>query len=188
MRGAGEGSGVLGYDAEGGLPKSAGAAAFAETEDAFVGGADVGFDAGVVDLFEGLAMAANEGEKPQLPFRGSDGRKVDVPEIEVGIEEGDAVGVLAVLRAELADDTDFGFLVLIGPAEEELLFGGELVAGEDAGAVKAEEDGIGGLGKDFAIQVAPDEEDGDFFRDASAAAHNQWWQAGGQREGRGRTF
>ncbi len=101
----------------------------------------------------------------------------------MGIEEGDAVGVLAVLRAELADDADFGFRVLIGPAEEELLFGGELVAGEDAGAVKAEEDGIGGLGKDFAIQVAPDEEDGNYFRDASAAAHNLWWQVGGQREG-----
>jgi len=106
----------------------------------------------------------------------------------MGIEEGDAVGVLAVLRAELADDADFGFRVALGPAEEELLFGGELVAGEDAGAVKAEKDGIGGLGKDFAIQVAPDEEDGNYFGDASAAAHNLWWQAGGQREGRGRTF
>ena len=63
MSGAGGGEGVPGDGVEGGLPKSAGAAAFAETEDAFVGGADVGFDAGVVDLFEGLAMAANKGEK-----------------------------------------------------------------------------------------------------------------------------
>ena len=59
--------------------------------------------------------------------------------------------------------------------------GGELVAGEDASAMKAEEDSGGMLGKDFAAEVAPDEEDGDFLRNASAAAHNLWWQARGQR-------
>ena len=44
------------------------------------------------------------------------------------------------------------------------------------------------LGKDFAAEVAPDEEDGDFLRNASAAAHNLWWQGRGQREGRGGTI
>jgi len=53
-------------------------------------------------------------------------------------------------------DADFGFLVGLGPAEDELLFGRELVAGEEACAVKAEENGGCGLGKDFAVQVAPD--------------------------------
>jgi len=112
-------------------------------------------------------MGADEREKAELPFHGADRRKVNFPEIEVGIEEGDAVGVLAVLRAKLADDADFGFLVALGPAEDELLFGGELVAGEEAGAMKAEEDGGGELGKDFAVQIAPDEEDGNFSRDAA---------------------
>ncbi len=50
--------------------------------------------------------------------------------------------------------------------------------------MKAEDDGGGGLGKDFAVQVAPDEEDGDLFRDASRAAHNLWWQERGQRGAR----
>jgi hypothetical protein len=36
------------------------------------------------------------------------------------------------------------------------------------------------LGENAAIQIAADEEDGNFFRNASAAAHNQWWQACGQ--------
>jgi len=133
-------------------------------------------------------MGADEGEKAELLFRGADRGKVDFPEIEVGIEEGDAVGVLAVLRAKLADDADFGFLVALGPAEDELLLGGKLVAGEEAGAVKAEEDSGGGLGKDFAVQIAPDEEDGNFFRDAARAAHNLWWQERGQREGSGGTI
>jgi len=172
----------------GGLPKGAGAAAFAEAENALVGGADVGFGAGVVHLFESLAVAADEGEKAQLSLRGADQRKVNFPEIEVGIEEGDAVGVVPVLGTHLADDANFGFLVALRPAKDKLLFGRELVAGEDASTVKAEEDGGGVLGEDFAAEVAPDEEDGDFLGNASAAAHNLWWQAGGQREGRGGTI
>ena len=170
------------------LPKSAGAAAFAETEDAFVGGADVGFGAGVVHFFESFAVAADEGEKAQLPLRGADRRKVNFPEIEILVEEGDPVGVVPVLGTHLADDADFGFLVALRPAKDELLFGRELVAREDASAMKAEEDSGGMLGKDFAAEVAPDEEDGDFLGNASAAAHNLWQQGRGQKEGRGGTI
>lgn len=161
-----------GCNCGGGLPEGGGAAAFAETEDAFVGGADVGFGAGVVHLFKSFAMAADEREKAQLPFDGADRRKVNFPEIEILVEEGDAVGVVPVLGTDLADDTNFGFLVALRPAKDELLFGRELVAGEDASAMKAEEDSRGVLGKDFAAEVAPDEEDGNFLRNASAAAHN----------------
>src|SRR3989442_1735266 len=119
---------------------------------------------------------------------GGDGRKVDVPETEIGIEEGDAVGVFAGLRAEAADHADFCFFVLFGPAKNELLLWGKLMAGKNAGAVKAEEDGGGVLGKDAAVQIAADEEDGDLLRDASAAAHNLWWQARGQKDGSGGTI
>ncbi len=63
------GNGLL-KSARGGLPKSAGAAAFAETENAVVGGADVGFGAGIVDLFERLAMGADEREgRARVPRR-----------------------------------------------------------------------------------------------------------------------
>lgn len=181
-------SGAQGDDASGRLPERGGAAAFAEAEDAFVGGADVGFGAGAVDFFESFAMRADEGEQALLPLRGGDRRKVDFPEIEILVKEGDAVGVMPVLGTDLADDADFGFLVALGPAEDELLLWGELMAGEDAGAVKAEEDGGGVLGKDFAAEVAPDEEDGDFLRNASAAAHNLWWQEWGQEGGSGGTI
>jgi hypothetical protein len=91
------------------------------------------------------------------------------------------------LRAEVADDADFGFLVFFGPAKDELLLRGKLVAGKKAGAVKAEEDGGGVLGEDAAIQIGTDEEDGDFFRDAGRATHNLWWQERGQRGGSGET-
>ena len=93
---------------------------------------------------------------------------------------------VAELRAETADNADVRFLVLFGPAKDELLLRGKLMAGENAGTVKAEEDGGGGLGEDAAIQIAAHEEDGELLRDA--AAHNLWWQVGGQRRGSGRTI
>ena len=156
----------------GGFPEGRGAAALAIAQDGAVGGADVGFEAGVVNFFEGLAGATDEGDKAELLFDFADGRKVDFPEIEMEIEESDAVGVLAGLFAEVADDADFGFLVLFGPAKDELLLGGKLVAGKNAGAVKAEENGGGGLGENAAVQIAADEEDGNLFRDAGRATHN----------------
>jgi len=93
--------------------------------------------AGVVHLFKSLAVAADEGEKAQLSLRGGDRGKVNFPEIEILVKEGDAVGVVPVLGTDLADDANFGFLVALRPAEDELLFGRELVAGEDASAMKA---------------------------------------------------
>ena len=47
-------------------------------------------------------------------------------------------GVLTGALAEMADDADVGFLVFFGPAEDELLFRGKFVAGENAGTVEAE--------------------------------------------------
>jgi len=90
-----------------------------------------------------------------------------------------------LLRAKLADDADFRFDVAIGAAKDELLFGGKLVMGNDASAVEAEENGVGGLGENLAVEIAADQEDGDFFRDAAAAAHNLLWHAGGHEGVRG---
>lgn len=163
------------------LPEGRRTAGLASADDAVIGGADIGFDAGVVDFFDGLADGTDERDKTELSFDGADGRKIGFPEVEVGIEESDAVGVAASLRADVTNDADVGFFIALGPTKDELLLGGKLVAREDAGAVKTEEDGLGGFGEDAAIQIAADEEDGDFFRDASAAAHNLLWQASGQK-------
>jgi len=76
----------------------------------------------------------------------------------------------------------------VGDLEDELLFGGKLVAGKNAGAVKAEENSGSALGKHAAVQIGADQEDGDFFGDAGRAAHDLCCQARGQRSGRGRTI
>ncbi len=167
---------MLGIDRVGQLPERGNATAFAEAHDAVVGGADVSFHAGVVDFFERLANRPGQRERAHFALELADGRKIHFPKIEIGIDESDAVGVNAVVRANLADDADLGFLVAIGPAQDEFLLRRELVLGEDAGAVEAEDDGVGALGKDGASQIVADEEDGKFLRDASSAAHNLWWQ------------
>ncbi len=107
---------------------------------------------------------------------------MDVPEDEIWIDESDAVGVDTGVGADLTDDADFGFFVAVGDAKDEFLFGRELMRGDDAGAVKAEEDGLCRLRENLAIQIAADEEDGKFIRNAAAAAHNLWWQARSHRE------
>ena len=176
---------LRGDDGIAGPPKCRSSAAFAETNDAVVGGTDIGFHAGAVDFFGSVASAADDQKKPHFHFERADGRKVHLPEIEIGIEEGDAVGVTAGFRADVTDDADFGLFVFFGPAEDKFLLGRKLVFGKDAGAVAAEDYGGGVLGKDAAVQITPDEEDGDFLRDASAAAHNLWWQGKDQRSAGG---
>ena len=160
------------------LPERGDAAAIAGAEDAVVGSADICFDAGVVNFFASVAGGAEKRDEAELLFRFADGRKVDLPKIEVHVKEGDAVSVQAGLLADLADDADVGFLVFFRPAEDEFLFGRKLVAREDAGAVKAEKDGGGALGEHAAVQIGADEDDGDLFRDTSRAAHRERWASG----------
>jgi hypothetical protein len=105
------------------LPEGHGTAALAETEDASARRADVRFDAGLVDFFEGLARVADEREEAAFHFDGRPVRRVDVPKLQNGIHEGRAVGVDALLRAELADDADLPFDVALGARKDELLFG-----------------------------------------------------------------
>ncbi len=101
------------------FPDGGGAAALAEAENAIARGEDVRFDAGVVDFFESLAGVADKREEAAFHFGGRHGRKVDVPKLQGGIHEGHAVGVDALLRAELADDADFRFDVAIGATKDE---------------------------------------------------------------------
>jgi hypothetical protein len=114
--------------------------------------------------------------------------KFHAPEIQVGINEGEAVSMDAIGGAHFADDADGSFAVAIGATKDELLFGRNLVMRNDAGAVEAEEDGVGRLREDFAVEIAADQEDGNFFRDAASDTHNLQWQVTSQRRGRGGTF
>jgi hypothetical protein len=52
----------------------------------------------------------------------------------------------------------------------ELLLGDELVCGDDSGAMKAENHGLGDFGEDAAIGIAADYKDGNLLGDTPTAA------------------
>jgi hypothetical protein len=70
------------------------------------------------------------------------------PEIERGVEEGDAVTWR--LGGDFSDGADFGFAKGDQGAEGHLLFGNEFVSRENTGAVKTEDDGVNFFGEDAA--------------------------------------
>lgn len=156
---------------------------FAETKNTFIDGGGLRLGAVVVELLDGLAGAAHQGYEACFDLFWCQRREFRGPKIEVGIHESEAIGVDAIGGADLADDADGGFAKAIGATKDELLLGGKLVMGNDAGTMEAEEEGVGGFGENFAVEIAADQEDGNFFRNAASDAHNLQWHGGGQAGG-----
>ncbi len=153
------------------FPDGRAAAPLAITENTIVGGANVSFDAVVVNFVSRLADITDQKNNAKFLFpRGWRG-KFHFPEILNVVKERDAVSVVPRVRADLADDADFRFFVALWPAKNQLLLGRKLVPGNEAGTVTAEHHSFCGLRKNLAAQVRTDQEDGDFFRDAAASAH-----------------
>lgn len=161
------------------LPHGGIAAALAISQNAIVGGDDVGFDTLFVNAFERQAHIADQNQDAEFLFFLGRRRKFHLPEILNVIKKRNAVRVDAGVLADLADHADFRFFIAVGPAKDHLLLGGEFVLGKEAGAVKAEENGLRLLGKNPAGQIGTDQDDGNLFGDASASAHNLL----GQNEG-----
>jgi hypothetical protein len=96
-------------------------------------------------------------------------RETDFPEIERFVNEGHTIGVEIALNADFTDDADFGFAITFERAENQFLLGNEFVASQDAGSVKANNDGFSLLGEHTAFAIAADEEDRNCNGNASAA-------------------
>lgn len=115
----------------------------AVTKDELAGEKNVTFDFG---LLGGRLIAAEAALKIHKRTRWSvvrRRRKFDLPKIEIGIAEGDAVNVAAGMLPKLADKTDFGFATGFEEAKCEDFVGGEFIASNDAGAVTAENERVG---------------------------------------------
>ena len=63
--------------------------------------------------------------------------KLNLPKINLRINESDAVNIAARVFAKMADEADFGFAAGVGDAYSEGFVGRKFVAGEDAGTVTA---------------------------------------------------
>ncbi len=86
-------------------------------------GADIKFEIAVGKGDGGMATGADEFER-MLEFgrrRGS--REIDLPEVVLVGEEGDAVGVGVVFGSDFTDDADFSFAIGLEGAEIQLLLG-----------------------------------------------------------------
>ena len=169
------------------LPDRRAAAVLAVPDDSVVGGAHVYFDAGIVDFFGGLTPIADKGEHTKLLFGRRERRVGRLPKILRRIEKSDAIGKAAGAHPDLADHADFHFPVALGPPQDKLLLGRELVFGDDAGPVKTQKNGMRRLGEDVTVQIRPDKEDGNFLRDAATSAHTLWWQGKGQMGSKSKT-
>ena len=144
----------------------------AVTQDALVGGANVSFDAVVVNFLSRLADITDQKNNAKFLFSGGRRGKFHLPKIPNVIKERDAISVDAGVRADLANHADFRFFVALGPAKNHFLFRRKLVPGNEAGPVETEHHSFCGLRKNLAAQIGADQEDGDFLRDAAASAHN----------------
>jgi hypothetical protein len=156
---------------------------FAETKNAFIRDEDARFDAGVIKLLDVLAGAAHQRQLACCDFGGSQRRELRAPKMKVGINESQAIGVDAVGGTHLADCAACRFAIAIRTTKDELLLGGKFVMRNNASAVEAEEDGVGGLGENLAVEIAADQKDGNFFRNAGGDAHNLQWQVSDQNGG-----
>src|SRR6266852_4925816 len=97
-------------------------------------------------------------------------RKFHVPEIQRGLDESYAIRVQSILEADRAYNADLHFAVGFERTKRQLLLGDQRFGGDESGAVKAEHDGMGALGKEAPLGVAAHEENGNLFGNASAAA------------------
>jgi len=124
----------------------------------------------LLDVFPRLAAAALEDDERAVQFEGFGRRKLHRPEVEIGIDERDAVNEAARFAANLPDEADFGFLGGIGQAHGQAFIGRKTVSRDDASAVAAEYDSFCVFRKHFSRRVGAEQNDSYFFGDTSAAA------------------
>ena len=138
------------------FPDRGHAAIIAIAHQSSVNGADIKFKVAVLDGDGRAATAAfkSEDQRALLGRRGR--RKFELPEIARLIQEGDAIGVDTFVLGDFANDAGFDFPIGDHGTDMELLLGDELVCGDDSGAMKAENHGLGDFGEDAAIGIAAD--------------------------------
>ena len=153
----------------GAAPVGGDATGFAATKNAVVDSVDIRFDVAVLPGLAGAAKAALEGHTGwRVAGRGRRG-KFQLPEIDIGIGELDAVDISVALLAHPAYQTDFGFRAATDLAQSEPFVGSQFVAREDSGAVAAEDQGAGFFGKNASPSVRAQQEDRNLSGDAPAA-------------------
>ena len=101
-------------------------------------------------------------------------REIHSPEILHGVQKSHAIGIDFALNADLADHAHFGLFVGIQAAEDQFLFSGKLVAGNNARSMPAEKHRFRLLGENLAFGVAAHQKDMHLLGNSAEAAHTLW--------------
>jgi hypothetical protein len=138
-------------------------------DDTVMDSADVRFESARINEFAPAAKAAPKLHAKRGGFDLCRGRDLDIPKVDVRIEKGDTVGEGIIFRADLTDNANGCLFITRYVNHGHFLLDGELVNGDDACTVKAEDDGLCPLHECSALGVAADQKDGDFFWSAAAS-------------------
>src|SRR6266567_4900090 len=98
------------------FPKRRGSAALAKSDDPFVDEVYVRFQIAVLDCLAVFAAAALQQHTAFLPLAFCHRRKLNLPEVDFRVQEGDAIGVAFTMSAELANNPHLGLFVGIQAA------------------------------------------------------------------------
>lgn len=134
--------------ARGSFPGCRLAAGLAIAEDGLAGDKNVRFDFVLLDLDAFLAEATFEVHAGSAGPRLGRRRKFDLPEVEILVAKSHTVNIAASIFAETADQFDFGFAARFDDTHGEDFVGRKFVAGTNAGAVEAQNEGVCLLRKD----------------------------------------
>lgn len=134
-------------------------------------GVDVQFESLLTDHFTATANCALKCRASRCDCLTCQGRKLDAPEVDLGVEESNAVGIGAIRGANLSDDADVGFFIGFPMDKDQLLLDDKLVLRNDTCAVTAQDYRLCFFYELLTIGVAAGQENGDLFGNAAAAPH-----------------
>jgi len=132
--------------------------------------ADVEFKITVLQQNRGAAKTAFQVERWTRGFAGRGRREFELPEIDLLIDEGNAVSVDFFLRANLTENADSRFTIGFQRAQNHFLIGNKCMGRENSRAMQAEDGGLGILRKEAALDVGTNEHDGNLFGQSPTTA------------------
>lgn len=142
----------------------------AKAENVSTNGVDVLFDIPLLNILAKMAKAAFERSWMCGWIVGLRRRKFHGPELEILVDECDPVDIAAGFATNLTNKTNFSFGGRTGHAQGQDFVGSEDVAGNDSGAMAAEDYRFRMLREHLSRRAGSKKHDGDFFGNAPTSA------------------
>lgn len=152
------------------FPRRRDAAVRAKAQDVPEDGVNVVFDVALLDVLAHMAEAAFERDAVAGRFERLRRREFHRPEMRIWIDEREAIHVATGFAADLADEADHRLFRGIGQPKRQDFVRGKPVSRQNSCAVAAEHHCFRFFRKHFACRIRAEQNDSEFFHNASAAA------------------